>query len=82
MSGHLLKEQKLELRVDQSTIEQLALQGYEPEYGARPLRRVLRRKLDNPLATRMLEEEFKGITAIRVSTADNELDSLMFFGEN
>ncbi len=80
--SNLLKEQKLELRVDQSTIERLALQGYEPEYGARPLRRVLRRKLENPLATRMLQEEFKDVSTIRVSTADNELDSLMFFGEN
>ena len=55
----LLAEQGLELRVDKSTIETLASQGYEPEYGARPLRRVLRRQLENPLATQLLEEQFQ-----------------------
>ena len=79
---NLLAEQGLELRVDDSTVEALALQGYEPEYGARPLRRVLRRQLENPLATRMLEEQFKDMSAIRVKPSEDESDSLLFFGEN
>ena len=44
----LLCEQGLELRVEDSVIEALVTQGHEPEYGARPLRRVLRRRLENP----------------------------------
>jgi len=79
---NLLAEQGLELRVDQSAIEILALQGYEPEYGARPLRRVLRRQLENPLATQLLEEQFKGVRAVRVKTSNKESESLEFFAEN
>ncbi len=78
----LLSEQGLELRVDNATIETLALQGYEPEYGARPLKRVLRRKLENPLATQLLEEKFCGFQAVRVSPSTDESDSLIFFAEN
>ena len=79
---NLLAEQGLELRVDKSTVETLALQGYEPEYGARPLRRVLRRRLENPLATQLLEEEFKGVHAVRVKPSSEGSESLMFFAEN
>jgi ATP-dependent Clp protease ATP-binding subunit ClpA len=45
----------------------LAQQGYEPEYGARPLRRLLRRRIENPLATELLEERFLGASAVQVS---------------
>jgi ATP-dependent Clp protease ATP-binding subunit ClpA len=62
----LLAEQGLELRVDDSVAHDLATLGYEPEYGARPLRRVLRRRVENPLATELLEERFKGFQAVRV----------------
>ena len=78
----LLAEQGFELRVDQSAIEKLALQGYEPEYGARPLKRVLRRQLENPLATQLLEEQFTGVSAIRVKPSPEESESLVFFAEN
>ena len=54
----LLREQQLELEVDEAVVEALAQQGYEPEYGARPLRRVLRRRIENPLATELLEDHF------------------------
>ena len=57
----LLAEQGLELRVEADAVEALALQGYEPEYGARPLRRVLRRRVENPLATELLEEPYSWI---------------------
>ncbi len=79
---NLLSEQGLELRIDQAAIETLALQGYEPEYGARPLRRVLRRQLENPLATQLLEEQFKDIKAIRVKPSIEDSESLQFFAEN
>jgi ATP-dependent Clp protease ATP-binding subunit ClpA len=45
----------------------LGQQGYEPEYGARPLRRLLRRQIENPLATQLLEERFLGASAVQVS---------------
>ena len=66
---HLLQEQQLELQVDEAVVSALAEQGYEPEYGARPLRRVLRRSIENPLATELLEEHFSGAWGVRIEAA-------------
>jgi len=62
----LLREQRLELQVDEDAVVALAEQGYEPEYGARPLRRVLRRRIENPLATELLADHFSGARGVRV----------------
>ena len=66
----LLAEQNLELRVEEPVVQRLAAAGYEPEYGARPLRRVLRRQLENPLATELLEERFQAASAVVVALAE------------
>ena len=63
----LLREQGLALQVDAAVVGWLARQAYQPEYGARPLRRLLRRSIENPLATELLEERFLGAAAVRVS---------------
>jgi len=78
----LLKLQGLELYVEENTIKILANEGYEPEYGARPLRRVIRRRLENPLATQILEEAFEGAKSIRVTTKDDESKKLLFLIDN
>ncbi len=74
----LLCEQGLELRVEDSVIEALVTQGHEPEFGARPLRRVLRRRLENPLATELLEERFSGAQAVRVLTGNDPAEPFRF----
>jgi ATP-dependent Clp protease ATP-binding subunit ClpA len=74
----LLAEQGLKLMVEDAVAEALAQQGFEPEYGARPLRRVLRRQLENPLATQLLEERFTGISRVRVRT-DGQNGGLLIF---
>jgi ATP-dependent Clp protease ATP-binding subunit ClpA len=66
----LLAEQQLQLQVEEPVVALLAQQGYEPEYGARPLRRVLRRRIENPLATALLEDQFLGAWGVRVQCAD------------
>jgi ATP-dependent Clp protease ATP-binding subunit ClpB len=66
----LLREQQLELEVEETVVAALAEQGYEPEYGARPLRRVLRRRIENPLATELLEDHFRGARGVRVEPGD------------
>jgi ATP-dependent Clp protease ATP-binding subunit ClpA len=63
----LLREQRLELQVDEEAVVALAEQGYEPEYGARPLRRVLRRRIENPLATELLADPFSAARGVRVA---------------
>ena len=78
----LLSEQGLELFVDEKAIELLASNGYQPEYGARPLRRVLRRKLENPLATQLLEENFLNAKGIEVKAPGNGSERLEFIAIN
>ena len=70
----LLREQGLELQLDEGVVPWLAQQGYEPEYGARPLRRLLRRSIENPLATELLEERFLGAAAVQVSLPEASPD--------
>ena len=77
----LLREQQLELEVEEAAVALLAEQGYEPEYGARPLRRVLRRRIENPLATHLLEDRFRGFSGVRieaVAASEGEAGSLRF----
>jgi ATP-dependent Clp protease ATP-binding subunit ClpA len=68
--GGLLAEQHLVLEVDEAVVQSLVEQGYEPEYGARPLRRVVRRQIENPLATELLAEHFSGAKGVRVELAE------------
>ena len=51
----LLADRKLELQLDDRAKEWLAEAGYDPVYGARPLKRVIQRELQNPLASLLLE---------------------------
>ncbi len=74
----LLSQQNIKLSVDSKTIEILALEGYEPEYGARPLRRVLRRRLENPLATHLLEEKYQNAKSVKISPSNENSGSLIF----
>ena len=78
----LMAEQGLELQVDAAVVRALAELGHEPEYGARPLRRVLRRHLENPLATELLEERFAGATAVKVTAGDAAGDPFRFAAES
>jgi len=77
----LLREQQLVLEVEEAAVALLAEQGYEPEYGARPLRRVLRRRIENPLATHLLEDRFRGCSGVLIeaeAASEGEAGSLRF----
>jgi ATP-dependent Clp protease ATP-binding subunit ClpB len=51
----LLADRKITLDLDRSAMDWLANEGYDPIYGARPLKRVIQRSLQNPLASLLLE---------------------------
>src|SRR5260370_36112318 len=51
----LLVDRKISLDIDTAAEAWLADQGYDPVYGARPLKRVIQRRLQNPLAQQILE---------------------------
>jgi ATP-dependent Clp protease ATP-binding subunit ClpB len=50
-----LAEQNIELILSDSARDLIARQGYDPIYGARPLKRVIQRQIENPLAMEILE---------------------------
>jgi ATP-dependent Clp protease ATP-binding subunit ClpB len=68
-----LVEKKLSLKVTDKAKEFLAKEGYDPVFGARPLKRAIRRLLQDPLARRLLEREFAEGDTITVDAARGEL---------
>jgi ATP-dependent Clp protease ATP-binding subunit ClpB len=63
----LLADRKIALTLDASALEWLAAEGYDPVYGARPLKRVIQRQLQNPLAGLLLEGAIHDGEAITVA---------------
>lgn len=57
--GDRLKEQGIRLTISDAALEKLVSEGYDPTYGARPLRRAIQRLLEDPLAEEMLSKPFK-----------------------
>ncbi|CAN5245999.1 hypothetical protein BH20GEM2_BH20GEM2_09340 [soil metagenome] len=55
----MLAERKLTLEISDEAKELIAEEGYDPAYGARPLKRAIQRLVQNPLAIRVLEGEFE-----------------------
>ena len=68
-----LEARGISLAVSAAARALLAEEGYDPAWGARPLKRVLQRRLQNPLALAMLEGRFKEGDAVRVEARDGEL---------
>jgi ATP-dependent Clp protease ATP-binding subunit ClpA len=69
----LLQARHLGLEVTPEARELLASQGYDPVYGARPLKRVIQRELQNPVALELLEGNFHEGDTIRVERAGDHL---------
>jgi ATP-dependent Clp protease ATP-binding subunit ClpB len=68
-----LAQQNLTLDVDDRAKKILAKEGYDPQFGARPLKRAIQEQLLNPLSMRLLEGEFKPGDKIKVTANDGEL---------
>jgi ATP-dependent Clp protease ATP-binding subunit ClpB len=68
-----LAERGISLEVTEAAKELLAEEGWDPAYGARPLKRAIQRLLENPLARALLEGRFAEGDTVRVDAADGEL---------
>src|SRR5579872_3770104 len=66
---HLLAERKIALELDPKANEWLANAGYDPVYGARPLKRVIQRELQNPLAQQILEGRIPDGATVKVTAS-------------
>ena len=69
----LLADRKIELKIDGKALQWLANRGYDPVYGARPLKRVIQRSLQNPLATQLLEGRIGDGDIVEVAVENGEL---------
>ncbi|WP_287834665.1 ATP-dependent chaperone ClpB [Acidiphilium sp.] len=69
----LLADRKITLHLDQAARDWLANEGYDPVYGARPLKRVIQRSLQNKLATRLLEGAIHDGETVNVTVDDDGL---------
>jgi ATP-dependent Clp protease ATP-binding subunit ClpB len=67
---HLLEERKLTLELTEAAREAVADAGYDPVYGARPLKRAIQRMVQDPLALRILKGDFKAGDHVLVDQGD------------
>ena len=74
----LLLEQGIKIFIEKKVIQKIANDSYEPEYGARPLGRELRRQIENPLASKLLEDNFKNKKNISVKISPSKKDEILF----
>jgi ATP-dependent Clp protease ATP-binding subunit ClpB len=67
-----LQDRELKLAFDTDVLDLLAKEGYDPVFGARPLRRVIEHRVQNPLAQAILKGEFKPGDTVRVRLGKDE----------
>ena len=67
-----LVEHNLHLELEDATKEFLIDKGYNPEFGARPLRRAIEHYIEDPLSEALLRGDFKGKSVIKISVLDDE----------
>jgi ATP-dependent Clp protease ATP-binding subunit ClpC len=68
-----LKEKDMELEITESAKTKLAEDGYDSEFGARPLRRTIQRQIENPLSIKILDKEVAENSKVKVDVKDDEL---------
>ncbi|ESW89787.1 ATP-dependent chaperone ClpB [Mesorhizobium sp. C280B] len=71
---NLLVDRKISLSLDQEAIDWLAAKGYDPAYGARPLKRVMQKELQDPLAEKILLGEILDGSTVKVTAGSDRLN--------
>ncbi len=69
-----VRKQDLQLEVSDAARQAVALEGFDPNYGARPLKRVMQSRIENPLASYLLEKEYPEGSIISI---DHQVDSFV-----
>lgn len=67
-----LHERGLKLTVDDAAVDLIVVRGYDPVYGARPLKRRIQNDLETPIAREIIAGDFGADATVRVSVADGE----------
>ena len=63
----------IELLLDADAIIELTREGYDPVYGARPMKRVVQRRLENPLATAILDGHLVSGDVVEIGLVDEAI---------
>jgi len=66
-----LEQHDMQLEVTDEALDAIARDGYDPAYGARPLKRVIQQQIQNPLASELLKGRFGEGTTVRVGYRDD-----------
>ena len=69
----LLADRKIELALDEDARRWLAAKGYDPAYGARPLKRVIQKQLQDPLAEKILAGEVRDGDVVKITAGTDRL---------
>ena len=70
----LLADRKITLDLDKDAVEWLAEKGYDPAYGARPLKRVMQKELQDPLAEKILQGEIFDNSTVKITAGSDRLN--------
>ena len=65
-----LAARNIAVRLDKKAMEKLGREGYDPDFGARPLRRLMQREIQDPLALKLLAGEFSDGDKLTVGVDD------------
>jgi ATP-dependent Clp protease ATP-binding subunit ClpB len=68
-----LEDRKIELQFDESARKWLAEKGYDPAYGARPLKRVIQKQVQDPLAEKILQGEVRDGDLVKITAGTDRL---------
>lgn len=74
--GHLqqlVSAQGMEIQFDESVIEKLVKEGFDEEFGARPMKRLIQKEIENPLSTELLKGTFKKGDNIKATVKNEEI---------
>lgn len=69
-----LAERKIEIQLSDAAEKLIAKEGFDPIYGARPLKRVIQRKIEDPLAMQILEGKFQEGEVVKVNVVGQNMD--------
>jgi len=72
---HRLAQRRIEVVVSEEVLDKLTLDGFDPVYGARPLRRELERQIENPLAMMIVTGTCPEGSQVLVEVADGRIAS-------
>jgi len=70
----LLADRKIRLDLEQDAVDWLAAKGYDPAYGARPLKRVIQKELQDPLAERILLGDVRDNSSVKITAGSDRLN--------